>query len=145
MCSLCSVAVGCSRSLSRHRIHVLVVRLTVQLNVMPITCSHSTHCRTGIDIHSAHHHVVVLRFLLAWTCLPGPLHLPSKKSFAAVQRNLLPLFSSVCNEMIASTSMGLYLIGGVAPAPISLFLPVHVVRLILPDEQVVPDLNDVRC
>ena len=54
--------------------------------------SHSTHCGTRVGIHNAHH-VVVLRFLLAWTCLPRSLVLP----FAGVKRHLFPSFSPVCN------------------------------------------------
>ena len=71
--------------------------------------SHLTLRRTSTDILGAHH-VVVLRFLLAWTCLPR-----SKNWFAAVKGNLLPLYSSVCNRLLASTSVGLYLIGAAAP------------------------------
>ena len=89
--------------------------------------------------------IAVLRFQLAWTCLPRSLLLPSKSWVVAVERDSLPLLSSVCN---------LYLIGATASdgtftnksstytCPSCqrtgfLLLPVHDVRLVLPDEQVV--------
>ena len=50
-----------------------------------------------------------LTFLLAWTCLPRSLLLPSKCWFAAVKRHLLPLFPSVCDLIDCVNFHGLVL------------------------------------
>ena len=107
-----SVALGheCfSPAHSRRRIQSLSV-FHVSSSVSPFDhFSHSTHCRhTRIGIHNAHH-VVVLRFLLVWTCLLRPLLLPPKFWFAAVKFNLLLLFSAACNLIDCVNVHGLVL------------------------------------
>ena len=53
-------------------------------NSTSFTSLFRTQCTAAHTLAFSAHHVVVLRFLLAWTCLPLSCH-------------LLPVFSSVCN------------------------------------------------
>ena len=82
-CSLCLPAVGCPGS------RLLLTAALLSSNPVPPSSMSSspfnsvsspslfTQCRTRIGVHDAHH-VAVLRFQFAWTCLPRSLLLPSK-------------------------------------------------------------------
>ena len=77
-------------------LHVLVVS---PFNSSPRSTrrpSHSTHRRILVVFHSAHS-FAVLRFQLAWTCLPRSPLLPSKSWAVAVERDSPPSLSSVCD------------------------------------------------
>ena len=58
--------------------------------------SHSTHCHILVVFRSAHP-IAVLRFQLAWTCLPSSLLLPSKSWAVAVERDSPSRLSSICD------------------------------------------------
>ena len=69
---------------------------------------HSTYCHTLVVFHGAHQ-IAVWRFQFACTCLPRSLLLPSKSWVVAVERDSLPLLSSVCNLIDCINLHGLVL------------------------------------
>ena len=141
-------------------LHVLIVRPTVQLDVTFITCR-IQHTVTFTLFSTA-----LIQLRSDGSSSLGPVfhaHSSCRQKVELLQSNVTRFLCSLPSStlLIASTSMGLYLIGAAAPdgtftnrlstytfpclseRRFLLPLPVHDVRPILSDEQVVPSMDDV--